>query len=222
MRPKPHRIPNRSGHRARLRPGLLLRREPRLWWVLVLSSALAAGWLMSSVVAGAERARLAWGRSTTVLVVEHDLDAGERLGALDVRAVRWPAALVPPGALLEVPAHAVARTALVAGEVVLTARLAPAGLRGVAAALPPGSRAIAIPTEPGTAPPLAVGDRVDVLVALAPEAAGDGPPGFSVATDALVVALDEAAVTIAVQREVAPRIAVALGQGAVTLALVGA
>jgi hypothetical protein len=66
-----------------------------------------------------------------------------------------------------------------------------------------------------------VGDHVDVLVALAPEAAGGGPPGFVVAPRALVVALDEGAVTVAVDVAVAPRIAVALGQGAVTLALIG-
>ena len=59
------------------------------------------------------------------------------------------------------------------------------------------------------------------MVAVAPEAAGDGPPGFVVAPDALVVAVDEAAVTVAVSRAEAPRIAVALGQGAVTLALIG-
>jgi hypothetical protein len=81
---------------------------------------------------------------------------------------------------------------------------------------------VAVPVEPGLAPPLLVGDRVDVMVALAPELAGDGPPGFVVAADALVVAVDDAAVTIAVRASAAPRIGVALGQGAVTLALLGA
>jgi hypothetical protein len=69
---------------------------------------------------------------------------------------------------------------------------------------------------------LAVGDRVDVVVALAPEAAGGGPPGFALASDVLVVEVTEVAATVAVPRDVAPRLAVAFGQGAVTLALVGA
>ncbi|HET7720977.1 MAG TPA: hypothetical protein VFK43_13500, partial [Acidimicrobiales bacterium] len=120
------------------------------------------------------------------------------------------------------PDDAVARTPVFAGEVLVRGRLAPTGLRGVAAALPPGSRAVAIPRDPSTAPPVRVGDRVDVLVALPPEAAGGGPPGFAVATDALVVAVEEAAITVAVERATAPRVAVALGQGAVTLSLVGA
>jgi hypothetical protein len=73
--------------------------------------------------------------------------------------------------------------------------------------------------EPGTTPPLAVGDRVDVLVALPAEAADGGPPGFALATDVVVVDVTEAAVTVAVPRAAAPRLAVAFGQGAVTLAL---
>ena len=91
--------------------------------------------------------------------------------------------------------------------------------RRLAARLPAGTRAMAIPVVPGTAPALVLGDRVDVLVALAPEAAGDGPPGFALATDVLVVDVSDAAVTVAVPADTAPRIAVALGAGAVTLAL---
>jgi len=41
-------------------------------------------------------------------------------------------------------------------------------------------------------------------------------------SDAAVVSVEDASVTVAVPLELAPRIAVALGQGAVTLALVGA
>src|SRR5690606_4867466 len=133
-----------------------------------------------------------------------------------------PAGVVPRHALTEVPTGAVARADIVAGEVVVSSRLAPHGLEGVAAMLPAGTRAVAIPLEPGLAPPLRVGDRVDVLVALGVDAEVDGPPGFEVATDALVVAVEEAAATVAVARRDAPRVAVALGSGAVSLALVGA
>jgi hypothetical protein len=73
----------------------------------------------------------------------------------------------------------------------------------------------------GRTPPLAVGDLVDVLVALPVEAAGDGPPGFELASEVAVVDVTEAAITIAVPRSVAPRLAVAFGHGAVTLALAG-
>ena len=46
-------------------------------------------------------------------------------------------------------------------------------------------------------------------------------PGFALAEDVPVVDVTDAAVTIAVRRDVAPRLAVAFGQGAVTLALLG-
>lgn len=221
MRPTPR--PRRPlGVRPRFRPGLMLRRQPRLWWVLVLSVALTAGWLASTVVARADRTRLAWGASQQVLVAERDLAPGDELLARDVALVARPRSMVPATALSELPDGAVLRAHILQGEVVVGQRLAPAGLTGVAAMLPAGTRAVAIPTEPGMAPPLRVGDHVDVLVALAPESAGDGAPGFAVATDALVVAIDEAAITVAVSRDTAPRIVVALGQGAVTLALIGA
>ena len=80
---------------------------------------------------------------------------------------------------------------------------------------------MAVPVEAGTTPPLVVGDRVDVLVAVAPEAAGGGAPGFVLAEAVLVVDVAEQAVTVAVPRDVAPRLAVAFGHGAVSLALVG-
>jgi Flp pilus assembly protein CpaB len=202
--------------------GLLLRRRPHLWWLLVISVALAAGWLAAAVVAHAERTRAGWGATEAVVVVEHARRAGDELRPGDVTVVERPRAMVPADALEALPPGAALRADVVAGEVLVASRLAPSGLTGVAAMLPPGTRAVAIPTEAGLTPPLAPGDRVDVLVALPAEAAGDGPPGFAVATGALVVAVDDAGATVAVPRDTAPRVAVALGQGAVTLALVGA
>jgi Flp pilus assembly protein CpaB len=206
----------------RPRLGLLLRRRPQLWWLLVISVALMAGWLAANVVARAERTRAGWGATQAVVVVDRARRAGEALRPGDVAVVERPRAVVPADALGALPPDAVLRADVVAGEVLVARRLAPSGLSGVAAMLPPGTRAVAIPTEAGLVPPLAPGDRVDVLVALPAEAAGGGPPGFAVATAALVVAVDDAGVTVAVPRDVAPRVAVALGQGAVTLALVGA
>lgn len=214
MRPKPRP--------SRFHPLLTLRRQPRLWWVLTLATALAVGWMVSSYVAGAEAERAAWGRTEVVAVARHDIAAGEAVDTGAVELVERPHATVPRRALHAVPEGQVAREAIAAGEALMASRLAPAGLTGVAALLPEGSRAVAVPVEPGLTPPLVVGDRVDVMVALAPELAGDGPPGFVVAADALVVAVDDAAVTIAVRASAAPRIGVALGQGAVTLALLGA
>lgn len=219
-KPFPRRVP--LGRRPRPRPGLLLRRRPQLWWLLVMSVALTAGWLAAAVVAQAERTRTGWGDTKAVVIVDQARQAGDALRPGDVAVVDRPRAVVPADALEVLPPGAVLRADVFAGEVLVAGRLAPSGLTGVAAMLPPGTRAVAIPTEAGLVPPLAPGDRVDVLVALPAEAAGDGPPGFAVATGALVVAVDDAGVTVAVPRDTAPRVAVALGQGAVTLALVGA
>lgn len=221
MRPTPRAARFPVARPPRLRPGLHLRRHPRLWWIAVAACALSAGSITTSLAGHAERARAAWGDASPVLVVRHDLDAGEPIRAGDVEVVQRPHGTVPDTALRTLPDDAVSRVALFAGEVLVEGRLAPSGLRGVAATLPPGTRAVAVPRDPSTAPPVTVGDRVDVLVALPAEAAGAGPPGFALATGALVVAVKEAAVTVAVPRDAAPRVAVALGQGAVTLALIG-
>jgi Flp pilus assembly protein CpaB len=219
MRPKP--LPRRTRPtRRRPRPVLALRRKPQLWWAVVVTLAVGVGWAVAATVSRAEAARLAWGDPVTVAVAARDLGPGDEVGHGDVQLVDRPPDLVPDGALGEVPTGQVVRAAVFEGEVLVGARLAPLGVDGLAATLPEGTRAVAIPVETGTAPPLARGDQVDVLVALPEAAAGGGPPGFAVTSDAVVVDVDEAAVTIAVERDVAPRIAVALGQGAVTLALV--
>lgn len=212
MRPTPRR---------RFRPALALRRQPRLWWLLVFVVAGALGASVASVVAGAERTRAAWGSTEVVAVATRALEAGATLGPGDMDLVARPAAVVPEGAVRELPTGEVATAAIAEGEVLVAGRLA-RDLSSVAATLPPGTRAVAIPVEAGLAPPLEVGDHVDVLVALAPEAAGGGPPGFVVTADALVVDVAEEAVTVAVPRSAAPKIAVALGAGAVSLTLIGA
>jgi len=222
MRPTPR--PRRAARRRppRPRPLLALRRRPRLWWGVVLALAGAVGWSVAGLVAAADAASDSWERGTAVVVAARDLQPGEPVGPGDVRVVERPAAIVPPAAVHELPEGQVVRTAVFEGEALVVERLAPAGVRGLAATLERGTRAVAIPVEPGTAPPLQVGDVVDVLVALPPEAAGGGPAGFALTSDAVVVDVGDHAVTVAVGRSVAPRIAVALGQGAVTLALVGA
>ncbi len=200
---------------------LTLRRRPRLRNGVVVAVALLCGTAVAGVVQQAEHARDAWGARTLVLVATDDLMAGDRLDPGNTRVVAHPTPLVPPGALTALPADGRVTAPVYEGEVIREERIAPSGASVLAARLPVGTRAMAIPMEPGTMPALVVGDRVDVLVALAPEVAGDGAPGFELATDVRVVDVTEAAVTIAVPRDVAPRLAVAFGQGAVTLAVVG-
>ena len=201
---------------------LALRRRPRHRQALVAGLALLCGVTVMGVVQRAEGARAAWGEGVPVLVATRDLGPGDRLDGGNTRIDRRPAPVVAEGALDRLPADGRLTAAVFAGEAVLRARLAPGGLSPIAARVPTGTRAMAVPTDAGTVPALAVGDRVDVLVALPAEAAGAGPPGFALTTDVLVVDVTEVAVTIAVPVATAPRLAVAFGTGAVSLALAGA
>ena len=111
--------------------------------------------------------------------------------------------------------------AIVEGEVISTRRLAPDGAQGVAALVPEGRRAVAVPTE-GTGVRLEVGDRVDVVPTDADGlSSGSSSSSGAVTTDAAVVAVDDDAVTLAVDEADVPELAAALGRGTPVLALIG-
>ena len=205
----------------RLALGLAVRRRPRLRRALALAVGLLSGAAVVATVQGADHTRARWGHTTAVVVATRDIGAGVALDPHNTRVVHRPIGLVPAGALRSVPPAARLATPVFAGELVRQERLATMALSAVAARLPAGTRAMAVPVEPGAAPALSVGDRVDVVVALSPDAAGGGPAGFVLTSAVPVVDVAEGAVTVAVERDVAPRLAVALGAGAVTLALVG-
>lgn len=197
---------------------LALRRRPRVRLALVGALALVVALLVQRTVAGAEARRAAWGPGETVVVATRDLPAGHVLRDSDVREVSLPPAAVPPGALTRVASGRVVRAPVFEGEVLLRPRLAGAGVVGVAALLPPGTRAVAVPVDPGTAPPLRVGQQVDLVAVVAGD---DGRPTAGVlAAAAPVVAVGERAVTVALDPALVPRVTAALGAGAVTLALV--
>jgi Flp pilus assembly protein CpaB len=67
---------------------------------------------------------------------------------------------------------------------------------------------------------LSVGDRVDLIAAVAgTDAAASQSPAFVLADNALVVAVDERSVTVAVHSEDAPRVALGIVTGSVVPAL---
>jgi Flp pilus assembly protein CpaB len=198
-----------------------MRRFPFVYWVAAFSLAALTGVVVFRLVGRAEAAAAHYGSVRAVPVAVRAVPAGElvRPGDVDMRDV--PAAFVPSGRLL--PGAVAGRTALVpiaAGEVVLASKLAPEGEQGVAALLPAGAKALAVPVGPGT-PPLARGNRVDVLASFE---VADAPPGtdptFPVAVAAVVLkVVPDKAVTIAVTPDEAPRVAFAIAKATVTLAL---
>jgi pilus assembly protein CpaB len=204
-------------HLLRLR---LRRPVPALLAIAVLAALTGA--VVASLVGRAESALRRFGTSRPVAVATRPIPAGAVVGAADAEVRTWPSGLVPPGAFAAVPVGRTATSPTFTGEPLVAGRLAPAGLSGVAALLPPGTRAIAVPLA-GSGPPLAVGDSVDVLATFDPVIAGDADPTVVVAERATVLGVGDAGdtVTVAVPVADAPRVAFAVTQGTVTLALGG-
>lgn len=217
------------------------RRTALQWWAATALAAASTFTAVSQATESAAAARRAWGETATVTVARRLVPAGAVVEPGDIDRRTVPRRLVPRAAVAVDAVGQTARQTLHPGEIVLAARLAPVGLSGVAALLPEGTRALAVPGGAGT-PPLQVGDRVDVLatfdVAPAPEDAGHdgigheeagaeatGPvaaPTFAVARAGLVVHRDDETVTVAVTVDEASRVAFALARGTVVLALAGA
>ena len=191
-----------------------VRRFPVGYWVAAFVLVLATGATVSSLVGRASAAAARWGSPRPVAVAVGGLPTGAVVQPGDVVLRPVPASLVPAGALRRPPVGRTLLAPLSKGEIVVTARVAPAGRGGIAALLPAGARALAVPVGPGT-PPVRRGDRVDVLATFGQE------PTFAVAEGAGVVAVTAGkAVTVALTVEEAPRVAFALAEGTVTLALV--
>jgi pilus assembly protein CpaB len=208
-------------------PSALLRRafaSPLAWWASASIVALVAAAQVGRLDDEASARRAAWGAASVVVVAVHELAPGEVIAASDVLVDRWPDAVLPDGAVGEPPVGRTVTATILAGEAVVARRLAPEGLGGVAALVPDGMRAVAVPSAGGLgveAPPLAVGDRVDVLATVDVLDADVAPTG-AVATDAVVVAVGETSTTVAVPATDVEAVAYAVARGTVTLALVGA
>jgi pilus assembly protein CpaB len=198
-----------------------IRRHRGVYWLVAIVLAGVTANAVSSALSRAEAARAGWGETRSVLVAQHRLDVGDVVRDGDVAAASWPAAVVPRGAVPDT-GSAVGRTVVQViepGESVLAARLAPEGLHGVAALVPPGWRALAMPVGPA-ALPLSVGDRVDLVAAVGgTHAAPSQPPSFVLADNAIVVAVDERSVTVAIRAEDSPRVALGIVTGSVVPAL---
>ena len=206
---------------------LRFRRRALAGSAVVAALAVLTGLVVEGAVSSAERERDAYGRARTVLVATRALPAGHVLESADLTATRWPAGLVPDGALDDMAAvtgrHLSA--AVVAGEALVAARVAPDGLSVVAGLVPAGRRGVLVPAGPGL-PPLEVGDRVDLVAAadaldpLDPLAAAT-PAAVVVARDAPVVAVADDGATVAVAAEEVPDAVVALTGASLVVALTG-
>jgi Flp pilus assembly protein CpaB len=164
------------------------------------------------------------GAATPVVVATVALASGTVVDDDDVEVRTYPAAAIPPTAATATDAvvgHQVVAPIL-EGEPVVTARLAPDGLLGIAAATPPSWSAFALPTD-ARLPDAAVGHAVD-LYALDTTTRTDRAPtagATRIAHDARVVAVDDEQVTVAVPPADAAGVAAALIGSTVVVAVTG-
>lgn len=161
-----------------------------------------------------------------VVVATVALDPGSIVGADDVEVRRLPVIALPPDVVADAE-RVVGRqvtAAIFGGEPVLAGRLAPDGLVGIAAVTPSGWSAFALPTE-ARMPPAAVGQRVDLYAptSVSPSGVAGAADRSSgrIARGALVVAVDDQRVTVAVHTADAPAVAAALIGATVVLAVSG-
>jgi Flp pilus assembly protein CpaB len=213
---------------ARLR--LRVSRSALAYWIAVGLLVLLTVAVLNGVVHRARASRAALGPSTSVVVATGDIVPGTLLdGHVAVRS--RPSRLVPHGALTALPRGRLATAFIADGEAVLSARVSGTEAAGPAGLVAPADRALTVPVG-SVAPPVRVGDHVDVLATPVPGAVpsddsgrGTGAPGAVAARvvvrSALVVATGADGVTVAVPAEQAPALAAAIAGATVTLALTG-
>ncbi|MEY2446858.1 MAG: pilus assembly protein CpaB [Acidimicrobiaceae bacterium] len=212
------RIRRRVIARRRLLPRRV-RHHPLVRLAAVVVVALVATSVIQRSAAVAIDARRRWGQERTVVVARHRIASGEVVDANAVTTESWPAAVVPNGAVDTSPVGRTVVDTIEPGEAVLASRLAPTGLSGVAALIPAGWRAVAVPVGPAVVT-LSVGDHVDLIAGFdVANASTAQAPAFTVARDAVVVAVDDQRVTVAVPGTDVERVAFAIVAGTVVPAL---
>jgi Flp pilus assembly protein CpaB len=212
----------RTRRRLTVRRRLLpprLRYHPATRWIALAALLALAFTVLHRTSATAANERHRWGATRTVAVALHRIAMGTSIDATDLEARALPLALIPDGAVESVQAGRTATATIEPGEVVLASRLAPDGVHGMAALVPAGWRALAVPVAPPVLT-LAIGDHVDLIAGFdIGNATSDRSPTLVVARDAIVVAVDEQRVTVAVPDDDAERVAFAIVAGTVVPAL---
>lgn len=188
-----------------------------LRWAVVLALAGTAGLTLARTTTRLQRERVRWGAGRPTLVARVTIEAGEALDARNTELAELPAALVGDDAFVARPPGAVAATRLSAGEVVRHDRLGRLARSPVAALVPDGRHAVAVPRGDDTLP-LVVGDVVRVVAAVS-DVPGAVP--VTAADDALVVQVTDHRAVLAVRDADLPAVARALADGAALLALAG-
>ncbi len=210
--PAPDRAPYASPLRsptvfaAAVRASVRRHRLGRLTLLVALTTGVGLRLDAALDEAGAARAR--WAPDATAWVTTVDIEAGGSLEPGAVTEIDIPAGLLPAGATTADPAGTRARIDVTAGAILLDTHLSGAGSTN-AARTPPGAATIALDR---TSDLFSVGDRVDVH---------DQIDGRRLATRALVVAVTDGDVAVAVDESAVADVVRGLGRGGVVAVLRG-
>ncbi len=188
-------IPERPAYGAvpfRDRLLLGLRRLNRRRLLAILLTVLAVV-IVNGVVARARATVAQLGTPAPVVVATREIPAGTVLTEADLANERWPLNAFPETELAASPVGRVVRATLMPGEAIPEARLFPTtGLVG------PGDRQITVP-QPIAPPPVATGDRVELIGVLPSE--GPFPAKPRLLATGTVVAKDEFGISVAVPND---------------------
>lgn len=191
---------------------LLLDPAALRYWLVVAALGIVLAAVVASTLGRAAAARARWGDTTTVWVTTVAVGVGDELAG-SVERTTWPEALAPPGAVADLDADARSALAVGPGQVVTESALDPSSGPAVRA----GRRTVAVPR--GEAPlPVAEGERVDLWGVVAAGPVADGAdPTTRLAVAAVVTAVGERSVTVAVEPDEVGPVAAAAAVSAVAL-----
>ena len=204
--------------------------------LIAVALAVAMGFVASYVVYQAVKTAQGKTAETEQLAVAAaNISVGEALTARHIKMADWPKSTIPVGAVRSAKdaEGRMARASIVTGELLLDAKLAPAGQGGLMPVLvPTGKRGVTIKVDEAIQKSgfVVPNSRVDVLVTLARQS-GQSRESRMVLQDVMVLASDQTVemkdnkpvtmttVTMAVSPQEAERLALAQNEGKVTLAL---
>lgn len=206
--------------------------------VLILIVAAACGLIASVVVYRALTAIVARSGTEEIVVAAVNMGFADTVARQNVKVTAWPKSSIPAGALRKVEdaEGRVVRTAVVAGEPLIETKLAPqlSGKGGIMAMLvPDGQRAVTIRLDDPTRESgfLFPNSRVDVLVSMARTKGSDERIAKVILQDVPVLAAGQSVemrdnkpvtvntVTLSLTPEQTERLAVAQGEGRITLTM---
>jgi len=165
--------------------------SPGVYWILVAALSLAVVTSIGAARADLDRRARRAGPTIRVAVAVGDHRAGDRLGRDDVAVVEVPRSVVAADALRRAPVGRRITADVGDREVLVRRRLVGGDGSSLAAKVPAGRRAVAVPLPPGGLA-LRPADRVDLL------ASGADGRAVRLAEDATVLDANQTSVTVAV------------------------